>query len=237
MKNSALSLHIDEPCHEKWSEMTPNEQGRFCSSCRKTVTDFTGLTDNEILETMRTNGSSICGRFYAHQLERKIVHTQLQGKNWKMNSAVTAFFLATGAAAASAQSADTTYHPTVIIDEKHPTGPVCIRTENPEVQPQVHMYTLDAIIMDTLANRPCANARVTVKGTDFSAMTDSTGHVKLSFPDSVAGETVSFEVNVLYHSHGEFTLTAEKVNRTKEVPVALRYIMVAGRVSPRYYKE
>jgi len=46
-------LHIDEPCHEDWSEMTPVEQGRFCASCKKTVFDFTTASDNEITSHLK----------------------------------------------------------------------------------------------------------------------------------------------------------------------------------------
>ena len=229
MKNKPLSLHIDEPCHEKWSEMTPNEQGRFCNACQKTVTDFTGLTDNEILNIVRNN-SNVCGRFYADQLERKIVETQLKGNNWRLNSAFTALFLATGATAVSAQSADTTYHPTVVIDEKHPTGPVCIKTETPVAKTEVHEYTLDAIIIDTLTGQPYTNAVVTLSGTEFSAMTDSTGHIRFSFPDSVVSEQVLFYIHLGYSRYGNFTLSAEQINRTRQIPVSLRYIIKAGKV-------
>jgi hypothetical protein len=32
---------IPEPCHQNWDAMTPNEQGRHCTSCVNTVVDVT----------------------------------------------------------------------------------------------------------------------------------------------------------------------------------------------------
>ena len=42
-------LHINEPCSQDWDSMTAAGQGKFCSQCSKTVIDFTGLSDAEIV--------------------------------------------------------------------------------------------------------------------------------------------------------------------------------------------
>ena len=53
---------IPKPCHENWDKMTPNEQGRHCKSCAKTVVDGTHLTDAEIWKKHRINNNSLCVR-------------------------------------------------------------------------------------------------------------------------------------------------------------------------------
>ena len=35
--------HIPEPCHEDWDAMTPEEKGRFCKVCEKSVVDLTAM--------------------------------------------------------------------------------------------------------------------------------------------------------------------------------------------------
>jgi len=68
-----MKISIPTPCHEKWEEMTPNERGRFCASCQKTVVDFTGWTDNQLVEFFLNNQNNICGRFTAFQLNHNLI--------------------------------------------------------------------------------------------------------------------------------------------------------------------
>lgn len=57
--------------------MTPNEQGRYCSSCRKTVIDFSMMSDREMLDHMANiSGYTACGRFSNDQLNKKIKVTE-----------------------------------------------------------------------------------------------------------------------------------------------------------------
>jgi hypothetical protein len=62
-----LKVHIPQPCHEKWNEMTPTQKGAFCGSCQKEVIDFTGKTNQQVFEILSKNKGG-CGRFYNHQL-------------------------------------------------------------------------------------------------------------------------------------------------------------------------
>ena len=63
------SIHIPEPCHEDWNEMTPKEKGRFCQACDKVVVDFRKKTKSEILDIIDKAAGNTCGRFYSHQLD------------------------------------------------------------------------------------------------------------------------------------------------------------------------
>jgi len=63
-------LTIPEPCTESWDKMMPNENGRFCLSCSKTVIDFTSMLPNEVQHFFIQNqNQNICGRFKNSQLE------------------------------------------------------------------------------------------------------------------------------------------------------------------------
>jgi len=51
--------------------MVPNEQGRHCSACSKTVIDFTNYSDQEIADYfIALNGQGVCGHFKKQQVDR-----------------------------------------------------------------------------------------------------------------------------------------------------------------------
>jgi len=82
-----IQLHISTPCHEDWSKMTPDERGRYCTACQKTVVDFTGMIDAEIIRYISRAGSNICGRLLPGQMNRTLVPlSPVQrngGKGWQ----------------------------------------------------------------------------------------------------------------------------------------------------------
>ena len=64
------SISIPKPCHEDWSKMTPNEKGRFCKSCTKTVVDFTKMSPDSIQDYLHNNKNQpICGHIKQSQLD------------------------------------------------------------------------------------------------------------------------------------------------------------------------
>ncbi|CAM1362291.1 energy transducer TonB [Tenacibaculum xiamenense] len=72
--NKHFKLTIPKPCHENWNEMRPNEKGRFCSSCAKTVVDFTQFSDKQVQEYLLNNRKQkVCGHFYRKQLDSLVI--------------------------------------------------------------------------------------------------------------------------------------------------------------------
>lgn len=69
-------LVVNEPCHENWNKMTPDEKGRFCDICSKSVHDFTNKKDQEIIKVIENSSEGVCGRFRKSQLNREIIDYQ-----------------------------------------------------------------------------------------------------------------------------------------------------------------
>lgn len=55
----ASEIRIPEPCGESWEGMTPEDRGRFCSSCQKTVHDLSAMSEPEAKALLRS-GKDIC---------------------------------------------------------------------------------------------------------------------------------------------------------------------------------
>ena len=70
MKRKA-TISIPEPCDQKWSNMTPNLNGRHCDKCDVTLLDFSILTDAQIIERLRQSGP-VCVRARENQLARPL---------------------------------------------------------------------------------------------------------------------------------------------------------------------
>jgi hypothetical protein len=59
--------------------MQPNSDGRFCEHCKKSVIDFSQMSDNEIAFYLHLHrGENLCGRVKATQNEKKYAFIQTQ---------------------------------------------------------------------------------------------------------------------------------------------------------------
>jgi hypothetical protein len=76
-----VNISIPKPCHENWEAMTPEDKGRFCSVCTKTVFDLTKATDKEIIEHLKKDKNA-CGRFYKNQLSQDLVINKYNSNYW-----------------------------------------------------------------------------------------------------------------------------------------------------------
>jgi len=89
-----MKITIPTPCHENWDTMTPEEKGRFCSVCSKTVRDFTTASDEEIIVAFSDPAEkNICGNFYESQLNRNLQYSYLNSVFVKF---AVGFILTTG---------------------------------------------------------------------------------------------------------------------------------------------
>ena len=69
-----MKITIPKPCHENWAAMTPDEKGRFCKVCSKSVRDFTSASDLQIMNNL-SGDINICGNFQVDQLDRNLSHS------------------------------------------------------------------------------------------------------------------------------------------------------------------
>ncbi|MFT5244261.1 MAG: hypothetical protein ACJA1H_002374 [Glaciecola sp.] len=93
---TTLNINIPKPCQEDWNQMTPKQKGRHCTSCKKTVFDFTRSTDEQIVKTFLKE-DNVCGRFKSTQLNRELVLNRKEKNKYLSYVASTLFaFLSFG---------------------------------------------------------------------------------------------------------------------------------------------
>ncbi|HIP31838.1 MAG TPA: T9SS type A sorting domain-containing protein [Crocinitomicaceae bacterium] len=79
-------IQISKLCSENWNKMTPNQKGKFCQKCSKSVYDFTRRSNEEIKSILlKFKGQEVCG---------KILTTQESSLNsefdaWELNNRAT----------------------------------------------------------------------------------------------------------------------------------------------------
>ena len=174
---TSLKLHIPEPCHENWQNMTQQEQGRFCGSCQKTVVDFSIMTDQEVLNYFNTASHNVCGRFSNDQLNKELTVTEKK-KRFSLAyiwNVILATLLITEA---NAQV------------KPKPKKPVTINTWEGREMGKVAFIPgkrEDAIIpvetkgkvVDAQNNQPISGASISIKGASGGTMTDTAGNFRL----------------------------------------------------------
>lgn len=70
MKARSRELTITEPCTQSWEQMQQHDGHNFCDACQKCVIDFTGYTNEAILQAITTSKTEICGRLSQTQLNQ-----------------------------------------------------------------------------------------------------------------------------------------------------------------------
>jgi len=66
-----MKIQLSGPCSIPFEELLPNKTGYYCQSCRNQVTDFSHMTDQQLLAHISRHGLG-CGNFRDDQLGREI---------------------------------------------------------------------------------------------------------------------------------------------------------------------
>ena len=71
-------IAIKEPCHQGWENMSVSEKGKFCSSCKKHVHDFSNSTIAEIKKAYAESEDGLCGHVPVRLLQEQYVDKNIQ---------------------------------------------------------------------------------------------------------------------------------------------------------------
>uniref|UniRef100_UPI0040494ACF carboxypeptidase-like regulatory domain-containing protein n=1 Tax=Gelidibacter sp. TaxID=2018083 RepID=UPI0040494ACF len=181
-----INIQIPEPCHEDWNTMTPQDKGRHCAVCSKTVVDFTKSTDEQIISTFEQS-NKLCGRFKSNQLNRDVVFSRKERNNYlSLVASGLLAFLSIGNQDAQAQG-----QPKVVqIDS----------TELNFVKGKIATSVLkEKVITGTIISKedqlPLPGVNVIIKGTTIGTQSDFDGNftLKTSVDDILVISYLGFE--------------------------------------------
>ena len=190
MKND-LYIHIPQPCHEDWQKMTPETQGKFCSSCSKTVVDFSVMTDNDVLTFLNKNKGNLCGHFATDQLQRPIIETQLQPKRsfkYWVASVISLSVMMQKSVGQNGRIAFTDKGDTVTLVDTFPTiilGKMIMQTT-----PNIVTNKISGTVVDE-QNQPIVAVSVMIKNSQKGTITDKAGKFLLPTIDNKVTVVVS----------------------------------------------
>lgn len=177
-----ISVSIPEPCHENWETMSPQDKGRHCDVCEKTVFDFTNKTDEQIVKTFENSGK-LCGRFKTNQLDRELVFARKSKNSYRSIAATGLFaFLALHSFKSKAQNERVLSKTEVIQPVNHIKGKIATSILKTRI--------ISGTIFDE-NNLPLLGANVIVKDTSNGTQTDFDGNFKLKVEKGIVIE-VSF---------------------------------------------
>ena len=208
-----IQLSVAEPCHENWNKMTVADQGRFCQSCQKTVTDFSLMSDKEILNYLSQRNTNVCGRFTHDQLNRPLITEHTKKFSWAY---VWNFMIATFLTAGSADA-----HSKQIAPKKSPINNKHISetTKSNVGEELIPVYIqgdtirwkvatvpfLNGIIHDSRTNLPVPYASINIKGSSKGVAADSRGMFYI--PVSTDQKEAVLAVSAIGYEPKEFTIT------------------------------
>ena len=171
-----FQLQIPEPCHEDWNKMAPGDKGRFCDSCQKTVHDFTGMSDAQLIAFFKKPSTgSVCGRFYNDQLERdfEIPRKRLPWMKYFLQLIVPAFLFTSKA---KAQGEPRLLGDTVLVDSSK-TGKKL--NESCSIKPDTNKSKkITGKLVDEKGG-VIPYATVLIKGTKSGVATDENGNFSI----------------------------------------------------------
>jgi hypothetical protein len=156
-----ININIPEPCHENWEAMSVENKGKFCSSCKKTVFDFTKATDKEIIHHLNKEKNT-CGRFLNTQLNRNLLPQNRKSSYWSVIFTSVISFIGIGTQNVLSQ----TKQETIQTDKKNIIVKDSI--QNPNLT-----HTIKGIVSDQIG--PLAGANAIIKGTTNGVTTDFDG--------------------------------------------------------------
>ena len=216
MPHHIQKIWIDKPCQEDWHEMLPENQGKYCLSCQKSVIDFTGMSNEDILRIIAAK-DKLCGRFEDYQLSylNQMLMAEKAGKHSvrKRLGLVASFLVFFSFLKTEAKVKSETVQTSVV--------------KNKAAKDSVIRKAISGYVTDQ-EGLPISQVSIVLKSMQLSTLTDVKGHYCLNLPDNFNADEVHLIIRFIGFESQELSvkLSENKVYTTKLKP----YRAVLGEV-------
>ncbi|WP_186774292.1 carboxypeptidase-like regulatory domain-containing protein [Chitinophaga pinensis] len=220
-KKNPFTLHIPQPCAENWNQMTPNEKGRFCQHCQKTVIDFSNMSDHEVANIVNRSKEQICGRLHVSQLNREIYTAEKNAPWMKIAAMLSALTLTAPAVSA-----------------KH-TAVEKIQVNNREEDnirlPCDSIPVITGRVTDS-TNFPIPAANIIIEKTSHGVISDNDGKFRLSAFTEAKDTTIVIRITSLGYLPKEIPISLHAIPKDLVVILEPAYLsdeqgVIAGGIS------
>jgi hypothetical protein len=229
-----LQIRIPGPCGENWANMGPAGHGRFCSSCSKTVVDFSLMSDQEVLSYLGSQEKHVCGRFTPDQLDRDIRLGQPPAKrSWSVIWRLAVVGMLLSVKAQAQQKSPKTGSGKVEKKNGEEPRPVVVgmvlarETDYPE------LYKIS--VLDAANSLPVGYATVRIVGTQMAFSTDADGECKI--PGTSLHRSGSLEISSVGYVMRNVRLDEQMLRKSNWAITVSMQAAEMGAVVITHYKK
>lgn len=206
-------ISIKEPCSENWESMTPNEQGRFCQSCQKSVVDIQSWSDEKLLNFLAQSKSQSCVKASKQQLNRPLIQASSSSLKW--NAYIGGFLALFITSAAAAQSQNLV--PTSVVTQSSLNFLVDQGFNSADSVRNV----IAGVVVDSLTKEPVFYSQVVLRAGDLNTVvkgmvTDIDGRFSIEYD----GDTLTklfLEISFIGYEKKRIELTDFQNNQHLEI--------------------
>lgn len=207
--------------------MSPEEKGRFCQHCQKTVVDFSNMTDRELVNYFSTASGRVCGRFMPEQLNRETVIPRESKQPFISIAAMLSalYFFIPGTKAA--------------------IRPMTTQGQADTTEPATEPVPLNRVITGTVTSDGQVNflegVTVRIKDTYIGTMTNENGHFRIVLPESYTDTSALLKFSYVGYSTEEMRISLSQQSESlcvvlKEPSDVLGIVVTTYRPMSRWKK-
>lgn len=224
MFQNTLQLSIPDPCHEDWNQMTPQENGRYCTQCSKVLTDFTQMSDQEIIQFFENNTENVCGRLTKTQTQKIYYHYLEENKSNFYLPRIAASWLLVSWLSLS---------PNVNAQDLKPERTEQLLTDTTSNQPSAPRI-LRGTVFDTKPKEPLIGTSIIFENTERGTISDIDGKFELEIPANIPLNT-----NIVFKfvEYDDVYIPINTIDFSKELEIVMKKqiinhldVVVCGRV-------